>query len=258
MRQGRSRSQPSIGSASTARQASDTPLRTPPVSLTAVSFARTAALLLIAALAAACSQPASPPAERTITKVWPAPSAEPAAASPPVVAAARAQIGVTRYYDPTYVQLAYPGGDVATDRGVCTDVVIRALRSQSLDLQQAVHEDMRANFAAYPTIWRAKSTDRNIDHRRVPNLRRWFERQRWSLPVSARAADYRAGDLVTWELNGGLPHIGIVSDRKSWDRQRPLILHNIARGTQEDDVLFDYPITGHYRPVLPAVAVASR
>ncbi|ALN87349.1 putative amidase domain protein [Lysobacter capsici] len=226
--------------------------------ITATTFARTVTALLIAALAAACSQPASPPAERTTVRVWPAPSAEPAAASPPLVAAARAQVGVVRRYDPAYVQLAYPGGDVAADRGVCTDVVIRALRVQGLDLQQTVHEDMRANFAAYPTIWRAKSTDRNIDHRRVPNLRRWFERQRWALPVSERAADYRAGDLVTWELNGGLPHIGIVSDRKSWDRQRPLILHNIARGTQEDDVLFDYPITGHYRPVLPGAAVVSR
>lgn len=213
-----------------------------------------------ALLLAACSRAPQAPGQ---TQSKPAASSPQApaprdAASPPVVAAARGQIGVTRYYDPAYVQLAYPGGDVAADRGVCTDVVIRALRSQGLDLQQTVHEDMRANFAAYPSIWRAKSTDRNIDHRRVPNLRRWFERQRWSLPVSERGADYRAGDLVTWELNGGLPHIGIVSDRKSWDRQRPLILHNIARGTQEDDVLFDYPITGHYRPVLPAIAAVSR
>ncbi|MFQ6312303.1 DUF1287 domain-containing protein [Lysobacter capsici] len=213
-----------------------------------------------ALLLAACSRAPQTPTEQQSKPAIPS-SQAPArtdAASPPVVAAARAQIGVVRRYDPAYVQLAYPGGDVAADRGVCTDVVIRALRVQGLDLQQTVHEDMRANFAAYPTIWRAKSTDRNIDHRRVPNLRRWFERQRWSLPVSERAADYRAGDLVTWELNGGLPHIGIVSDRKSWDRQRPLILHNIARGTQEDDVLFDYPITGHYRPVLPGAAVVSR
>ncbi|MGJ7903688.1 DUF1287 domain-containing protein [Lysobacter sp. 1R34A] len=169
--------------------------------------------------------------------------------SPPLVAAARAQIGVTRLYDPAYVRLSYPGGDVAADRGVCTDVVIRALRTQGLDLQQAVHEDMRANFAAYPAMWRATATDRSIDHRRVPNLRRWFERQRWSLPVSDRAADYRPGDLVTWDLGRGVPHIGIVSDRKSY-RGRPLILHNIARGTQEDDLLFDYAITGHYRPRL--------
>lgn len=214
------------------------------------------ASLLIAAVvcaAAACSRAPQPPAQGAPAPApVEAPAPQPHVLAPAWVAAARAQIGVTRRYDPAYVQLAYPGGDVAADRGVCTDVVIRALRTQGLDLQQTVHEDMRADFAAYPTIWRASSTDRSIDHRRVPNLRRWFERQRWSLPVSARAQDYRPGDLVTWDLGRGVPHIGIVSDRKSWDRQRPLVLHNIARGTQEEDVLFDYPITGHYRPVLGA------
>lgn len=208
------------------------------------------AALLLAALAAGCSQPASPPAGGG-TGV-PAPAAEPAPPSPPLVAAARAQVGVVRRYDPAYVRLAYPGGDVAPDRGVCTDVVIRALRTQGLDLQQRVHEDMRANFAAYPRRWRASSTDRSIDHRRVPNLRRWFERQGWSLPVSADAADYRAGDVVTWDLGRGQTHIGIVSDRRSADRRRPLVLHNIARGTQEEDVLFAYAVTGRYRPRLPA------
>jgi uncharacterized protein YijF (DUF1287 family) len=212
---------------------------------------RSILVFAVALTAAACSRaPQEPAKPDSGVRVWPQPAPSETAPSPPLVAAARAQIGVTRYYDPAYMQLAYPGGDVADDRGVCTDVVIRALRTQGLDLQQAVHEDMRANFASYPTIWRASATDRNIDHRRVPNLRRWFERQRWTQPVSDSAADYRPGDLVTWELRSGVPHIGIVSDRKSWDRQRPLMLHNIARGTQEDDVLFDYPITGHYRPVL--------
>ncbi|SDW33647.1 hypothetical protein SAMN05421681_101751 [Lysobacter enzymogenes] len=216
------------------------------------------ALPLLAALLAACSQSAAPPAEpSTTSRVWPAPSAEPAQPSPPLVAAARAQVGVVRLYDPAYVQLSYPGGDVAPDRGVCTDVVIRALRVQGLDLQRSVHEDMRANFAAYPALWRATATDRSIDHRRVPNLRRWFERQGWSQPVSADAADYRAGDVVTWDLGRGQTHIGIVSDRRSWDRRRPLILHNIARGTQEEDVLFAYTVTGRYRPQLPP-AVAQR
>ncbi|QCW27453.1 DUF1287 domain-containing protein [Lysobacter enzymogenes] len=215
------------------------------------------ATLLIAALAAGCSQPASPPAERSAADATPPAAAEPAKPSPPLVAAARAQVGVVRLYDPAYVRLGYPGGDVAPDRGVCTDVVIRALRVQGLDLQQRVHEDMRANFAAYPSLWRASATDRSIDHRRVPNLRRWFERQGWSLPVSADAADYRAGDVVTWDLSRGQTHIGIVSDRRSWDRRRPLILHNIARGTQEEDVLFAYAVTGRYRPQLPP-AVASR
>lgn len=213
---------------------------------------------LLALLAAACSQPSPPSGQRVETNVWPAPAAQPATPSPPLVAAARAQIGVVRLYDPAYVQLAYPGGDVAPDRGVCTDVVIRALRVQGLDLQRSVHEDMRANFAVYPQLWRANSTDRSIDHRRVPNLRRWFERQGWSLPVSANAADYRAGDVVTWDLGRGQTHVGIVSDRRSWDRKRPLILHNIARGTQEEDVLFAYAITGRYRPQLSATAMAAR
>lgn len=216
------------------------------------------ASLLLAALLAACSQSAAPPAEPSATsRVWPAPSAEPVRPSPPLVAAARAQVGVVRVYDPAYVRLSYPGGDVAPDRGVCTDVVIRALRVQGVDLQRSVHEDMRANFAAYPSLWRASATDRSIDHRRVPNLRRWFERQGWSQPVSADAADYRAGDVVTWDLGRGQTHIGIVSDRRSRDRRRPLILHNIARGTQEEDVLFAYTVTGRYRPQLPP-ATAQR
>ena len=167
-----------------------------------------------------------------------------------LVAAARRQIGVTVVYDPAYVRLPYPGGDVPASRGVCTDVVIRAFRSQSIDLQQRVHEDMRAHFAQYPQKWGLRAPDSNIDHRRVPNLQTWFERQGWSLKVSARAADYRAGDIVTWTLPGNLPHIGIVSDRRTTLRGVPLIIHNIGHGAREDDILFDYPITGHYRPKL--------
>jgi uncharacterized protein len=167
-----------------------------------------------------------------------------------LVIAARKQIGVTVSYDPAYTRIPYPGGDVHASRGVCTDVVIRALRTQGIDLQQRVHEDMRAHFAAYPQKWRLRGPDRNIDHRRVPNLQTWFERQRWSLPVSDRTEDYRAGDLVTWMLPGNLPHIGIVSDRKTTLRGVPLIIHNIGRGTHEEDILFDYNITGHYRPTL--------
>jgi len=188
--------------------------------------------------------------------------AQPAPASvagaPPVparVAAARAQVGVTLRYDPAYVRLPYPGGDVPEDRGVCTDVVIRALRAEGLDLQEAVHEDMRAHFAAYPKRWGLRAPDRNIDHRRVPNLQVWFERRGWSVPVPPRAfsrpaSDYRPGDLVTWMLPGNLPHIGIVGDRRSADGT-PLILHNIGRGTQEEDILFAYRMTGHYRPAPP-------
>ncbi len=165
-----------------------------------------------------------------------------------LAAAARKQIGVTVSYDPAYVRLPYPGGDVPASRGVCTDVVIRALRTQRIDLQQRVHEDMRAHFAKYPQKWGLRGPDSNIDHRRVPNLQTWFERQGWSLPVTSRAADYRVGDLVTWMLPGNLPHIGIVSDRRTMIGGTPLIIHNIGRGTREEDILFDHKITGHYRP----------
>ncbi|UQA23262.1 DUF1287 domain-containing protein [Stenotrophomonas sp. NY11291] len=169
------------------------------------------------------------------------------APSPPLVAAARAQIGVTTRYDPAYQVLAYPGGDVPLDRGVCTDVVVRALRSLGLDLQARVHEDMRGNFSAYPAIWGLTRPDRNIDHRRVPNLMRWFERQGWQQPITAAAADYVAGDIVAWKLNGnGLLHVGIVSDRKLANGT-PLVLHNIARGTREENLLFQHAIIGHYR-----------
>ncbi len=165
-----------------------------------------------------------------------------------LVTAARKQIGVTVSYDPAYTRLAYPGGDVPASRGVCTDVVIRAFRTQGMDLQRLVHEDMRAHFSKYPQKWSLRAPDRNIDHRRVPNLQTWFGREGWSIAVTERAEDYRAGDLVTWMLPGNLPHIGIVSNRKTTLRGVPLILHNIGQGTREDDILFDYKITGHYRP----------
>jgi uncharacterized protein YijF (DUF1287 family) len=173
-----------------------------------------------------------------------------ATAPPPWVAAARRQIGITLVYDPAYVRLPYPGGDVPQDRGVCTDVVIRALRPHGLDLQKVVHEDMRAHFGLYPKKWGLRAPDRNIDHRRVPNLQTWFARQGWSLRPTREAANYRPGDLVTWMLPGNLPHIGIVSERRSLGGT-PLIIHNIGRGAREENILFDYPITGHYRPKLP-------
>ena len=175
-------------------------------------------------------------------------SAHPAAV-PAWGTAARSQIGVTRHYDPAYVELAYPGGDVAADRGVCTDVIVRALRASGLDLQHSIHQDMRGNFTAYPQQWGLKRPNRSIDHRRVPNQMRWFQRQGWSLPITARAADYRAGDIVAWKLAGsGLLHIGIVSDRRTAGDGVPLILHNIGRGTQEENLLFAHTIIGHYRP----------
>ena len=164
-----------------------------------------------------------------------------------VVSAARRQIGVTVGYDPAYRKIGYPGGDVPRSSGVCTDVIIRALRdARKIDLQKLVHEDMKANFSKYPRMWGLKAPDANIDHRRVPNLQCYFKRKGYALPVSKNAADYKPGDIVTVMVGGKLPHIMIVSDKKS-AAGVPLALHNIGSGTQEEDVLFAYPLTGHYR-----------
>ena len=173
-------------------------------------------------------------------------SAEPAPAFD-LVAAARSQVGVTLVYDPSYQRIAYPMGDVAPERGVCSDVVIRAFRAVGIDLQQEVHRDMAQHFAAYPQIWGLSAPDSNIDHRRVPNLATWFERRAYAVPVSREPAAYQPGDVVSWVLDSGQPHIGIVSDRRSEDGVRPLVIHNIGWGAQEEDVLFEYRITGHFR-----------
>jgi hypothetical protein len=164
-----------------------------------------------------------------------------------IVKAGQDQVGKTVTYDAAYVSLKYPGGDVPIDRGVCTDVIVRALRTAlTVDLQKAVHDDMAANFSAYPKIWSLKKTDTNIDHRRVPNLQTYFKRQGLAVPVTQEAADYKPGDLVTCTVPPNLPHIMIVSDKKTAEG-RPLIIHNIGRGAQEEDCLFTYPLTGHYR-----------
>lgn len=164
-----------------------------------------------------------------------------------LVEAARKQVGVTTMYDPAYVSLAFPNGDVPIERGVCTDVVIRAFRSGlSQDLQKLVNEDMRGNFSAYPKQWGLSKPDKNIDHRRVPNLQTYFKRKGWSLTVTKTATDYLPGDIVTCIVPPNLPHVMIVSDKKGSD-QTPLVLHNIGRGAQEEVCLFTYPLTGHYR-----------
>jgi uncharacterized protein YijF (DUF1287 family) len=161
--------------------------------------------------------------------------------------AAIGQVGRTTIYDPAYVTLAYPGGDVPIERGVCTDVVIRAMRALGVDLQVAVHEDMTRAWDAYPHSWGLKRPDPSIDHRRVPNLRVFFARKGKALPVTAKADDYQPGDIVTWELSPGVGHTGIVSSRRSDDGRRFLIVHNIGSGVKTQDVLFAYRITGHYR-----------
>ncbi|MFY0635863.1 MAG: DUF1287 domain-containing protein [Vannielia sp.] len=176
--------------------------------------------------------------------------AGPAAADPgtDLAAAAQAQVGVTTIYDPAYVGLAFPGGDLPRERGVCTDVVIRALRDAwGLDLQAAVNADMKAAFAAYPKIWGLSSTDRNIDHRRVPNLETLFTRAGAGLPLVTDPAAFRPGDVVSFRLTGsGLPHIGIISSNSAPDGT-PLVTHNIGAGARTEDMLFDHPMTGHFR-----------
>lgn len=159
-----------------------------------------------------------------------------------LVADARSQIGKTLYYDPAYSALRYPMGDVPLVKGVCTDVVIRALRRQGMDLQQGIHEDMRANFKRYPQKWGLKAPDSNIDHRRVPNIQAYLQRQGYAVQDQR----YAPGDIVTWDLGRGLAHIGIVSDRKAFSRT-PLIIHNIGQGAREENILHQYAITGHYR-----------
>jgi uncharacterized protein YijF (DUF1287 family) len=150
-------------------------------------------------------------------------------------------------YDPAYIRIPYPNGDVPADTGVCTDEIIRSYRALDIDLQKEVHEDMQQNFAAYHTHWGLNHTDTNIDHRRVPNLIVFFSRKGESLAVTNRAEDYTPGDLVTWDLGGNVPHIGIVVDRKSAATGRYMLVHNIGRGPKLEDVLFNWKITGHYR-----------
>ena len=186
-----------------------------------------AAMTLIFTLIACGEKKAGTPAER-------------------LVEAAKEQIGVTTSYDPAYVALDYPGGDIPKEKGVCTDVAIRALRKVGFDLQKLVHEDMQKNFSKYPKRWGLRKPDKNIDHRRVPNLQKFFERRGISLEVTKEKADYLPGDFVTCTVGGNRPHIMIVSDEKTADGT-PKVIHNIGGGASEDAQLFDFPITGHYR-----------
>jgi uncharacterized protein YijF (DUF1287 family) len=164
-----------------------------------------------------------------------------------LVDAALAQIGVTTFYDPAYVKLKYPGGDVPADRGVCTDVVIRALRRVNVDLQKLVHEDKAKSPAAYAHDGCDPTLDANIDHRRVPNLMVFFRREGKQVPVSALPTDYLPGDIVVWRIPSGLLHIGLVTDRFAPGTDRHLVVHNIGEGAQCEDVLFAFTQVGHYR-----------
>jgi uncharacterized protein YijF (DUF1287 family) len=175
----------------------------------------------------------------------------PVAARPPgsakaLIAAARRQVGVTLHYDPAYTRLPFPNGDVPRVKGVCTDVLVRAYRDAfALDLQALLNTDMRAHFAAYPRSWGLRGPDRNIDHRRVPNLATYFRRRGAALRVPAHADGWQPGDIFTSLIGGRLPHIGIVSDRRGpngW-----LVIHNIGAGAREEDALAAHPLTGRFR-----------
>jgi uncharacterized protein YijF (DUF1287 family) len=172
-----------------------------------------------------------------------------------LVAAAIERTSQQVRYDPTYFRIPYPGGDVPAEVGVCTDEVIRSYRAVGVDLQREVHEDMARHFRLYPKTWGLARPDTNIDHRRVPNLMVFFSRKGERLPVTASAKDYRPGDVVTWDLGGGLTHIGIVVNMPSTaDAERFQIVHNIGAGPKMEDVLFAWKITGHYRYAGPAAA----
>ena len=166
-----------------------------------------------------------------------------------LIQSAREQIGVTLIYDGSYQRLDFPNGDIPRQRGVCTDVVIRALRdAHGFDLQSKIHADMKAHFASYPKIWGLTRPDSNIDHRRVPNLITYFKRHGAEVSLNDNPQDYLPGDIVTWMLRPGTPHVGIVSDRVDPQSGNPLIIHNIGWGTRENDILFTYRMTGHFRP----------
>jgi uncharacterized protein YijF (DUF1287 family) len=157
------------------------------------------------------------------------------------------QIGQTFEYDSSYSKLDYPNGDVPLDRGVCADVVVRAFRKAGIDLQREIHEDMAQHFAAYPNKWGARKPDSNIDHRRVPNLMTFFERTGKSVPITKKPADYLPGDIVTWELDNHLLHVGLVTDVVADGNPNYLVVHNIGAGAKIEDVLMAWKIIGHYR-----------
>lgn len=209
------------------------------------------ALLLSIAGSLACQQqivravkPLKPPEQETETRALPTNS------SPNlklVIDGAAEQIGKTTSYDASYQKIEYPNGDVPIETGVCSDVVVRAFRKGGIDLQKDVHEDMKDNFSSYPTRWGLKGTDANIDHRRVPNLQTYFTRKGKSLSTGGSSETFLPGDIVTWDLGGGVDHVGLVVNVWYKPEQRYLIVHNIGAGTRMEDVLFAWKVTGHYR-----------
>ena len=206
-------------------------------------------LLLALAATASCqkhyaAKPLRPPEQQTETRALPADS------SPKlklVIDGVTDQIGKTTSYDASYQKLEYPNGDVPIETGVCSDVIVRAFRKGGIDLQKDVHEDMKEHFSAYPTKWGLSGTDANIDHRRVPNLQTYFTRKAKSLTTTSGNDNFLPGDIVTWDLGGGVDHVGMVVNVWYKPSQRYLIVHNVGAGTRMEDVLFAWKITGHYR-----------
>jgi len=189
-------------------------------------------------------KPLKPPEQLMETRALPANS------SPNlklVIDGATEQVGKTTGYDPSYQRIDYPNGDVPIETGVCSDVIVRAFRKAGIDLQKEVHEDMKGNFSAYPTKWGLSGTDANIDHRRVPNLQAYFTRKGKSLATDGRSETFLPGDIVTWDLGGGVDHVGMIVNVWYKPSQRYLIVHNVGAGTRTEDALFAWKITGHYR-----------
>ena len=164
-----------------------------------------------------------------------------------MIEAAIDQVNYTKVYDPAYVKLAYPMGDVPVETGVCSDVIVRAFRKVGIDLQKEVHEDMKRNFGLYPQKWGLKRPDTNIDHRRVPNLMTFFKRRGKAVPVTANATDYKPGDIVAWDLGDGVTHIGVMTNIAAGGGERYTVIHNIGAGARVEDVLLSWKIIGHYR-----------
>jgi len=207
----------------------------------------TLALMLVVACqhpAARTRAPLKPPEQQTEVRPLPANSSP---ALKRAIDGAIEQVGITTSYDPSYQKLQYPNGDVPIETGVCSDVIVRAFRKADIDLQKDVHEDMKGSFSSYPTKWGLNGTDANIDHRRVPNLQTFFARKGKQVATTGSADTFMPGDVVTWDLGGGVDHVGIVVNVWYKPSQRYLIVHNIGAGAQMEDVLFAWKITGHYR-----------
>jgi uncharacterized protein YijF (DUF1287 family) len=215
-----------------------------------VGYLGAALILTLTSCSFPSASPHTAPAQARQPRPTPSPIRAVNPSDPPLKRVIDASVEQTAYtfsYDPAYVKLSYPGGDVPRETGVCADVVVRAFRQAGVDLQKELHEDMKASFAAYPNNWGARRPDPNIDHRRVANLMTYFERRGKALAVSTDPQQYRPGDVVAWELGNGRLHIGMVADMKVEGQPRYALVHNIAAGARLEDVLFAWKIIGHYR-----------